>query len=249
MIRVEREGSVAVVVLDGGVINPIGPALVELLDGMICGLREDPEVRGLVLASGNDKFFSIGFELPVILDFDEQAMASFYDRFCGLSLDLYTWPGPTAAAISGHAIAGGCILALCCDYRVAPANRCLIGLNEVALGVPVPHLPQLILTELCGARYSRDLLDAGELIFVQPAVESGLVDLVVAPEEVRNQAVARVAELAALPPEAFAAIKVQRVEEIAERVREAHEAKRDEFVRLWFSPEARELLAAARERF
>ena len=68
-------------------------------------------------------------------------------------------------------------------------------------------------------------------------------------EAVRRAAVVHVADLAALPAGAAAAIKDQRVEAIASRVRAAHEARRDEFVRLWFSPEARQLLAEARERF
>jgi enoyl-CoA hydratase/carnithine racemase len=249
MIRVERDGAVAVIVLDNTVINPIGPGLVERLGETIRETRNDPEIRGLVLASANDKFFSIGFELPVIYDFDEPRMVSFFDGFCQLGLDLYTWPGPTAAALSGHAIAGGCILALCCDYRIAAAGRTLIGLNEVALGVPVPHLPQLILADLCGARPARDLVDTGELIGVERSLEIGLVDRVVELQAVRHDALARVAELAALPAAAYAANKAQRVEGIAARARSAQEARRDEFLRQWFAAEARERLAAAREKF
>jgi len=235
--------------LDRGVINPIDGELVDRLSDALGEAREDPDVGGLVLASASEKFFSIGFDLPALYDRDRQAIVAFYDRFTHLCLDLYTWPGPTATAITGHAIAGGCILALCCDYRYVAEGRTLTGLNEIALGVPVPHLPQLILQRLVGDRACRRLLDSAELIDAAKQLELGIADRTLPGEKVLPFATAEIAELAELPADAFAATKTQRVERLAARVRAQQDAKTAEFARCWFSPEARELLGAAREKF
>lgn len=77
-------------------------------------------------------------------------------------LALYTLPKPVVAAITGHAIAGGCILALCCDYRFISEGRKLMGLNEVKLGVPVPYLADRVLHALVGTRYAREIIESGE---------------------------------------------------------------------------------------
>lgn len=237
------------VLLDRGVTNPIDGALVDLLREVLAETREHPDVGGLVLASASEKFFSIGFDLPALYDLGPDEVTDFYDRFTSACLDLYTWPGPTAAAVNGHAIAGGCILALCCDYRFVAEGRTLTGLNEIALGVPVPHLPQLILQGLVGDRASRRLLDSGEFVDAYEQSRLGIADRLLARDRLLAFAAREVAELAALPADAYAATKSQRVERIASLVDAEREARAAEFVRCWFSPAARELLGAARDKF
>jgi enoyl-CoA hydratase/carnithine racemase len=249
MLKTERKGRVAVIKLDRGVINPIDGDLVDRLSDALSEAREDPDVGGIVLASASEKFFSIGFDLPALYDQDRQAIVAFYDRFTHLCLDLYTWPGPTAAAVTAHAIAGGCILALCCDYRFVAEGRTLTGLNEIALGVPVPHLPQLILERLAGARACRQLLDSGELIDAFRQTELGIADRVLPKDQVLAFASREIAELAALPADAYTATKSQRVERVAALVRAQQDGRTATFVHCWFSPEGRKRLGAAREKF
>jgi enoyl-CoA hydratase/carnithine racemase len=235
--------------LDRGVTNPIDGALADQLREVLAEARDHPEVGGLVLASGSDKLFSLGFDLPALYDLGPDEITDFYDRFTSACLDLYTWPGPTAAAVAGHAIAGGCILALCCDYRFVAEGRTLTGLNEIALGVPVPHLPQLILGELVGDRACRQLLDSGEFVDAYKQHQLGIADRLLPRDKVVAVATREIDELAALPAAAYAATKAQRVEAITGRVILQRDERTAEFVRCWFSPEARELLGAAREKF
>ena len=82
-------------------------------------IREDKNVRGIVLTSSNDKFFSIGLDIPHLFELTKKDFKIFYKAYNQVCIDLYTLLKPTIAAITGHAIAGGCVLALCCDYLLS----------------------------------------------------------------------------------------------------------------------------------
>ena len=140
MIHVEYNDGVAIVRLNRPVTNALNLQLVEELAGTLKQVTCKSDVRSLVLGSSNDKFFSIGFDIPQLFERTREDFTFFYHTFNQMCLDLYTLSKPTIAAITGHAIAGGCILALCCDYRFIADGRKLMGLNEIKLGVPVPYL-------------------------------------------------------------------------------------------------------------
>ena len=109
-----------------------------------------------MLLCGGNKFFSIGLDLPALLKLDRPAMHHFLEDFNDLCLALFTAAFPTACALAGHAVAGGNILALTCNYRYAISGK-KIGLNELKLGVPVPYLADMILRHTIGnqSQYGR----------------------------------------------------------------------------------------------
>ncbi len=166
-----------------------------------------------------------------------------------MCLDLYALPKPTVAAITGHAIAGGCILALCCDYRFIAKSRKLIGLNEVKLGVPVPYPADRMLRELVGMRPAREIMEAGEFYGPEQALELGLVDRVLPLERVVEEAVEMADELGALPGTAYGMIKGNRVESILAEVNERGTEKEKAFIERWYSDQARQLLQDAIKKF
>jgi len=136
------------------------------LAGIIEKIKHDANVKGIVLTSSNEKFFSIGFDIPGLFEFSKEDLSNFYRSFNQLSIALNTLPKPTIAAITGHAIAGGCILALCCDYRFIAEGRKLMGPNEIKLGVPIPYPADCILRSLVGTRNAREITDNGD--FYEP---------------------------------------------------------------------------------
>ncbi len=96
-----------------------------------------------VLFVGEGDAFSAGLNLKEVGSLDAAGMAVFIDLLEDMVLELFTYPGPTVACVNGHAIAGGTVLALCCDHRVATSNEnARIGLNEVAIGL---HFPPRVL--------------------------------------------------------------------------------------------------------
>lgn len=245
-VTLEAHDAVAILRLNNGITNAISP---ELMDDLASALHQaKEEFKGLVLAGGN-KFFSIGFDLPFLLQLDRPAMTDFYFKFNRTTLDFYTVPLPTACAIAGHAIAGGTILALAADFRFASSERKLMGLNEVKIGVPVPYLADLMLRQIVGDRVATELNYRGEFLEAEQAQKIGLLDVVFTPEELNQEAIEKVAELAALPPFGFTLIKANRVEEIQSKFKEKGSAKMNIFLDCWFNPAVQELLKEAAKKF
>jgi enoyl-CoA hydratase/carnithine racemase len=249
MICVEYRDQVAIVKLGRPVTNAINLQLVHELAETLEGVKHNGDVHSLVLASSNDKFFSIGFDIPQLFDLTREDFRSFYQAFNRMCLDLYTLPKPTVVAITGHAIAGGCILALCCDYRFIAQGRKLMGLNEIRLGVPVPYVADCVLRHLVGVRHARDIMDTGEFHGPEELLRMGVVDQVWPLEQVLPQAVEKAGLLGALTQQAFAMIKRNRVEVVEAQVLARLEERERFFVERWYSDEARGLLREAMEKF
>jgi enoyl-CoA hydratase/carnithine racemase len=248
-VQVQRADQIAVVTLAKGITNAIDGALVEHLAAALDAAADDPGVCGLVLTSANSKFFSIGFDIPHLYDLSREEFAAFYRAFNRLCLQLYELPKPTAAAITGHATAGGCILALCCDYRIIAQGRKLIGLNEIKLGVPVPYVADRILRQLVGQRNARDIIDTGAFYSPEEALLIGQVDEVLPVEEVLPAAIEKVRGIGSFTGMAFAEIKRYRTELVLQQVKPRLEETDRAFVGCWYAPAARERLKEAMARF
>jgi len=248
-IRIERERGVAIVYLSRGVTNALNLDLVSQLSQIIEEVKLDTAICGLVLASTNEKFFSIGFDIPQLFGLPPDDFATFYRAFNRMCLDLYTVSKPTAAAITGHATAGGCILALCCDYRIIAQGRKLIGLNEIKLGVPVPYVADCILRQLVGQRNARDMLDTGEFYSPEMAQHLGLVDEILPLSDVIPAAVEKIRGLGSVPGTAFGEIKRYRTDPVIRQVEPRLEETDQAFISCWYGQAARERLKEAMSKF
>ncbi len=249
MVQVERDGGVAVVRLDRSEINAINLELVRALAGVLGEVRADAGVTGVVLASASRKFFAMGFDLPELLELDRAGMAEFYREYNEVCLALYTLPKPTVAAIGSHAVGGGCILALCCDYRFMAEGRGVMGLVEVKIGVPVPYLAHCLLERAAGDRDARDVAYGGELLGPQELLRLGMVDRVLRPEQVEIDAINAAKAYGAMPANAFAAIKSTRTAEVERLYAGNGAGKQEEFLDCWFSEGTQPLLREAAEKF
>ncbi len=248
-ISIEFQDSVAIITLDNGVTNTISLQMVGELHQAINKIAEDPEMRSLIITGSNEKFFSIGFDIPNLYDLTPTEFEEFYDTFNKFALDLFTFSKPTLAAIPGHAIAGGCILALCCDYRVIAEGRRLMGLNEIKLGVPVPYAVDCILRDLIGSQRGREVLELGEFYPPEDLLRLGMVDLVVPEAEVLPASIEIIQTLGQMPDAAFMIIKQNRVLPVKEKILARYESKKAQFIKCWYSPEGRTLLKEAAKKF
>jgi len=245
-VVVEDHDKLAIIRLNNGVTNAIGPALVEDLSAAV--KQMEGQFHGVMLAGG-EKFLSLGFDLPELLKLDRDGVKRFFYEFNQAAFNLFALPLPTACAIAGHAIAGGTILSLTCDYRFAAEGKKLMGVNEVKLGVPVPYLADMILRQIVGDRAATEMLYRGEFITASEAGQINLVDEVLPQEKVEDRALEKVAELAALPRPAFEAIKANRVEAIRIRFEENYKTKHETFLDCWFTEQSQELLVEAAKKF
>ena len=137
-VRVEKKGPLAILRLDKPRGNAIDEALVDEITAACVALEADPADRGILLASAHPKLFCPGLDLVGLLEYDRPSMQRFMGKFAAMVWQLYGLRKPVVAAINGHAIAGGCILALTADHRVLARGGVQVGLNEVRIGVPLP---------------------------------------------------------------------------------------------------------------
>lgn len=249
MFQVEYQDSVVTIKLDHQYTNAINLEMINGVTHVIREVKSDPRLKTLVLSSANEKFFSIGFDIPGLFELDKQDFQFFYRSFNQLCLELFTLPKPTVAAITGHAIAGGCILVLCCDYRIISEGRKLMGLNEIKLGVRVPYLAHSILISLIGNAKAGEVMDKGDFYRPEELLEMHLVDRAVNLKEVLSQAGEQALLLASIPPDTYGVNKIKRVEAIKADFLKHREEMQDLFIRDWFSEEARHRLKEAMEKF
>jgi enoyl-CoA hydratase len=160
------------IVLKGPAKNAID---VEFMDSLLDRLRRAGDAP--LLLTGDGDAFSAGLNLKKVVALDAEGLAVFLGKFDYLAEALFLHAGPTVACINGHAIAGGCVLALCCDYRVAlddPQIR--IGLNEAALGVEFPPKAFAIVRERIPTQFLHRVLLGADLYSPEKALALGLID-------------------------------------------------------------------------
>ncbi len=248
-ISVEISGTVAILKLCRKTTNAINHPLVKELSVALQDIHSNDDVHSLVLTSENDKFFSIGLDIPQLYNLTREDFQLFFHDFNQFCIDLLSFPKPTFAAITGHAIAGGCILTLCCDYRIIAEGRKLMGLNEVKLGVPVPYPAACILPYLVGDRNAREMMYTGKFYSPEEAFSMGLVDEVVPIEQVQSMSIEEATTLSAGSAQAFAQIKMSHLEPIKTHIEKRLEDKEQRFIDRWYSDETRHNLKEAIEKF
>ena len=175
MIEHAREGNVHVVTLgdDANLINPAFVArLHEALDA-VDAASNGPS--GLIL-TGRGKFFSNGLDVPTLMKLEPEAMKQFNRDLVRAFGRLVTAPIPTAAAVNGHAFAGGAVLALTCDWRVMRADRGWICMSEVDAGVPIGTGPMAMLRAKLPAATVRDAVLKGQRYAADDAIAAGWAD-------------------------------------------------------------------------
>jgi len=241
-IQFERRDELAILRLD----KPRGNAIDEpLLDGLleICErLPHERGLRGVLFASAHAKLFCPGLDLVALLAYDLPAMERFMSKFNSVMAGLYSVRQPMVAAIGGHAVAGGCVLALTADYRILRGGGVQIGLNEVKIGVPLPFGVSALLRGSVEPRALARIALLGENLAGKEALASGLVHEVVEGPDFEATCLARLAEFAARDPDAFGTTKAYLRASTLREIRLEDQHFSQEFLRAWFSPPTRERL-------
>ena len=195
-MRVERQGAVAVLSMNAGKANAINPRFLDLLGGLLDELAAAPP--GALVLTGDARSFSAGLDLPALIDFGTKELTDFIRRFSDTMLRVFALPWPVVAAVNGHAIAGGCVLALQADVRLMASGESRIGLNEVRLGIGLPAAVVETLRCQVPAASLFPVAAEGGLFLPEEAVRLGLVQEVVEPAKLLGRALERATALAAL---------------------------------------------------
>jgi enoyl-CoA hydratase len=243
--RLDWHDGLALVRLTCGKANALNPRSLAAIERAL-DEAQGGGARGLVL-TGYARFFSAGLDLVTLYGLERDAMDGFMAWFDAVMLRVFAFPRPVVAAVGGHAVAGGAVLALACDARVLGADAGRFGLNEIRLGVPFPASAIEIVRHAVPAGSVGQVLYEGELFAPREALARGLVTDVVAGDtlEAAQEICAR---LAAAPADAFETIKTALKGPAVERAHATLKPLRRAFVDAWYSPEARRRIGEARVR-
>ncbi len=239
---IERD-RIAVVSLDRPPANAFAPDLVSRLRAV---LRETAGTKAVVLTSANPNFFSAGWDLPIISALDRAEMEDYLEGYCDLVREIFLFPAPLIAALPGHAIAGGLIVAAAADERYAAEGPARFGLSEVALGVPLPACCLELFRYVIGARPMERLTASAESMPSESVLAIGLLDRVVPAADLLDSALERVRHLARGSAGAYAEVKRRARAETVARFDAAREG--DPFLDFWFSGDARSRIAVLMEK-
>jgi enoyl-CoA hydratase/carnithine racemase len=243
--RTQQE-SVAVLTLDLERSNAINGAFSEAVHGALDALEGDASAKGVVL-TGQGRVFCVGLDLTETSALEGEAMSRFVDAFDAMFERLAAFPKPLVAAINGHAIAGGCLLAMAADYRVMAAGKARIGVNEAALGLSLPSASFEVARRGIPAASWAEAFFEGRLFEAEEALRAGLVHRLAA-SDVVAEAVEVAKRLSSGSPEALRVLKADLLAPLLASVAAHREARREKFLGCWRSAEAQARIGKIREQ-
>ncbi|MDM9631122.1 enoyl-CoA hydratase/isomerase family protein [Robiginitalea aurantiaca] len=230
--------------LNRGKVNAINHEMVMELRQVFQDLENDPEVRGAIL-TGQPHFFSAGLDLIELIRYDKKQISSFFEDFGALYLQLVRFPKPFISAITGHAPAGGCVLAVTSDNRImAEGDKYVIGLNEVAVNIQISqNLTEAYAFWMGDGLASRYILE-GKLLSGAEAHASGLVDELLPLEYVLERAEAKMKTYLKADPEIWVSTKKKVRKHWLDRLDTDASQSLKEAATLWWKPEIRQKMEA-----
>lgn len=238
MVVREDRGTIAVLRMGHGRANALDP---ELLGALGAALAQAAEARAVVL-TGAGAMFSAGVDLKRLAasgrDYPGALIPALVDCFAR----LFYHPRPVVAAVNGHAIAGGCVLACAADRRIAARGGARLGVTELQVGVPFPAIALEIMRAVVPPRHLAEMVYGGGTVSVDEALDRGLLDAVVEPASLLDAALAEAEALAAIPAESFALTKAQ-LRQPARDFLAVHAARIDrEALACWSAPAAQDAI-------
>ena len=246
MVQVESRDGIAVLRFDRPPANAIELGLVRALEEALGPLEADAGTRALVV-TGQGGFFSAGLDLKVVPAYgpvDQRALVMTINRALGR---LYGLGCPTVAAVNGHALAGGLVMALGCDFRIGARGAYRLGLTESRVGIPYPLVAMTVVRAELAPAVARRVVLLGRHQTPEDALAAGILDELAPPDRVLPRALEVARELAALPRASYARIKRQLRADALDRIERALATGADPLLDGWLTsetaPAAAEVLA------
>ena len=220
----------------------------EFCDAITRALEESAGDAAPTVLTGSGSIFSAGVDLKRILDASEDELAAFLDALDRCFLATLAYPGPLVAAVNGHAIAGGCILAAACDHRVMTTGKGRIGDPELLVGVPFPSSALEILRGVLPADRFREAVLRGGAFLPDEALARGFVQELAEADDLMDRATSIAGELGAIHPPTFRLAKEQNIAPVLEQIRRGQEVFDRRVRNSWKSEDTRAAIRGYVER-
>ena len=216
MFELTQRGRVAILRMMHGKANAIDLEFAVLLRRELEAIRESS--AGALVIVGQGKMFSAGVDLPRLAEGGAEYVRAFLPAMNDAFKALFAFPKPLVAAINGHAIAGGCVIAGCADIRIMASEPGRIGIPELLVGVPFPVVPLEIMRYAAPPQHLHTLIFRGVTLTAAEAMQRDIVHAVADPDLLLDEAVAVAETLAAIPFDAFDLTKRQLREPALQRM-------------------------------
>jgi enoyl-CoA hydratase len=203
LVQVSLRDDVAVITMDDGKANALSTAMLESLDDAFAAAERDAKA---IVLSGRPGRFCAGFDLSVMGQGGD-AMRELVGAGAELCLRLLEYPKPIVVACTGHALAAGILLVTVCDFRIGARGPFKLGLNEVAIGLPLPHFAREIARERVSKRHLDRAAVHAEIYDPEGAVDAGYLDVLADAEALETVAGEHAVRLSRLDARAFAHTK------------------------------------------
>jgi enoyl-CoA hydratase/carnithine racemase len=246
-VDVRTEAKIATVTLNRGKVNALNEAVVDQLRTTFNELETD-ETATAVILTGQGSFFSFGFDIPEFLSYAQDDFIRYLTKFTDLYAYLFTFPKPLVMAINGHAIAGGCMLAMAGDCRLMVKGKAKISLNEITFGSSLFAGSVAMLKFWVGSKSAQEIAYSGRMFHADEAFQLGLIDPVTAADGLHEEAKSMARELGSKDPAAFTSIKKLLREPVVAEMTARERASVFEFADIWYSRKTWENLQQIRIR-
>ena len=240
-LQLAVQNNLATITLNRGRSNPINLEMIHELIAAVKDLDADDNIGGLII-TGKEGFFSAGIDLIEVYSYDQDQSKEFWTSFLLMQSTLSGFKKPFVTAITGHSPAGGCIIAMCSDYRVMAEGKYIIGLNEVPVGIIVPEAVFHLYAFWLGSRKAYQYLLEGKLLNVEDALKDGLIDEVCPLEDVLAAAEKKVKQYMSLNPATWRRSKLNLRGELSSQMQKGNSETLDKMLLQWWAPETRSSL-------
>jgi enoyl-CoA hydratase/carnithine racemase len=237
-LKLDKSEDIAIVRLNRGKANAMNAEMVNELSLLINELSNDDQVRGIVL-TGKENFFSAGLDVIELFSYDEQQITAFWQSFQQLTITLASFTKPFITAINGHSPAGGCVLALCSDYRIMADGNFRIGLNEVPVGILVPNPIFQLYSFWLGTHHAYHFILEGKLLLPADALQAGLIDQICPIELLEEQAVSKLAALLKFDQTVWKGSKLNFRRQLIQQLSADFDTAFAATLKHWWAPESR----------
>jgi enoyl-CoA hydratase len=235
MIELTRRGGIAIIKMVHGKANALDTELCEALAAQFAALHSADDKA--VVLTGQGKIFSAGVDLIRLSAGGAPYVRRFLPALHRLYETVFFWPKPVVAAINGHAIAGGCVLACCADRRIAASDGGRIGVTELLVGVPFPPLAFEIMRFATPPAFFAETILSSATFPPENAVARRMVEELTGAADLLDRAVGAAETLAALSPAAFAQTKQQIRQPIADAMERHGKQVAAAAEAVWTAPE------------
>lgn len=225
---------IAKIVLARGKVNAINEKVVEELTERLNELSQNPDVKSVVL-TGTGRFFTFGFDIPEFLGYPKDDFIRYLTKFTDLYRLIFMYPKPVIASLNGHTIAGGCMLAIACDYRIMVSGKARISLNEINFGSSLFAGSVDLLKMWLGQRPAEIAAYTGAMYSAEEALKLGLVDEVCSEPELESETEKAARNFGEKDPDAFASIKKLLRSQLADEIKTRESQSILDFVDIWYS--------------